>query len=293
MSNELTLFTNKAVERRREIAGVPAIMGVLSAQEKSAYLASIGKTFAEYDEMELSAAIKESLPFILKDMGIRPMGVDDFAYLVVRVRESLQRYFSGMTLKDFRMAFDMTLAGALDDYYPKRADGQADRQHYQMFNAEYVCKVLNAYKAYRAAVIRKVNEAVPAPEQGRDYESEKEVRAEIVNDLLAAYESYCDTGRFPNVSPVAEMLYYKYLADAGLAPAFEVSELERAEVLKGQIAFYTMKGMTGDANRLKTEGTRSEELRYGAFVLARRKALKTAFARMREDGINIREHIKG
>ena len=293
METGVTIYKpNSAVMLRREMLNNPAVMGVLGPLEKSVFLASTAKTIAEHEDRELAGEIAKALKFIAKDVGYRDSGEDERGYLVVRVCEILKRYYGNLTVKDFKMAFEMSITGELDEYLPKGRDGQADRGHYQNFNAEYVCKILNAYKYRRAVVLKKANDAIPAPEQARNVETEEMMRREIVSDLCAAYEGFCADGRFPNVSPVAEMLYYKYLSDAGLAPVFVVTDEERRAVLENTITFYTMKGMTGDVTRLKEAGTQSEELQHGAIVLARRKALKAAFARMKEDKINIREYIK-
>ena len=157
-----------AVMIRREMVKIPAVMGALGPVEKAVFLASTAKTIAEYDAAELAAELATALKWICKDVGYRSPDESDRQYLVIRTAEILKRYYAGLSLKDFRMAFEMSLTGELDDFLPRGRDGQPDRNHYQQFNAEYVCKILNAYKGRRAWVLRKANEAVPKEEPKRD-----------------------------------------------------------------------------------------------------------------------------
>lgn len=63
--------------------------------------------------------------------------------------------------------------------------GQPDRNHYQQFNADYICKILNAYKGRRAWVLKKANEAVPKEEPKPNPERERYYMNEInINDYI-------------------------------------------------------------------------------------------------------------
>ena len=153
------------VEIRREMVGNPAVMGALDPVERAVFLASSAKTISEYQPAELTSELATALKWICKDVGFRANDESERQYLVIRTVEILKRYYATITLKDFRMAFEMSITGQLDDYLPKTRDGRADRGHYQQFNAEYVCKILDAYKARRGAVLKKAFEAVEPTEQ--------------------------------------------------------------------------------------------------------------------------------
>ena len=129
-----------AVMIRREMVNIPAVMGALGPVEKAVFLASTAKTIAEYNAAELSAELAVALKWICKDVGYRSPDESDRQYLVIRTAEILKRYYTGLTLKDFRMAFEMSITGELDDFLPRGRDGQPDRNHYQQFNAEYVAR---------------------------------------------------------------------------------------------------------------------------------------------------------
>lgn len=281
-----------AVMIRREMVKIPAVMDALGPVERAVFLASTDKTIAEYDAAGLAAELATALKWICKDVGYRSPDESDRQYLIIRTAEILKRYYAGLSLKDFRMAFEMSLTGELDDFLPRGRDGQPDRNHYQQFNAEYVCKILNAYKGRRAWVLRKAHEAVPKEEPKPNPERERYYRNQTRRDCINAFESFKETGRMPEISPIAEMLYYDELAAAGLADKIEITLADQKEIWQRTINDYARRGYVGDVRRLKESGTDDPELEHGSFVLARRKALAATFRRMVEQEINITDYIK-
>ena len=282
-----------AVMIRREMVKIPAVMGALGPVEKAVFLASPAKTISEYTPAELAAELNTALRWIAKDIGYRATDESDTQYLVIRTAEILKRYYAGMTLKDFRMAFEMSLTGELDDFLPRGRDGQPDHGHYQQFNAEYICKILNAYKGRRAWVLRKAHEAMPPePEKHISPEELRRLRNETKTECIQAFEFFKENGRLPDMSPIAEILFYNLLAAAGLAPEIVVTIDEQKAILQRTINQFARRGMVGDIRRLEQGGTDAPELQHGAFTMARRKALKAAFAKMAADGIIITDYIK-
>lgn len=294
METGVTIYKPKsAVVVRREMAKIPAVMDSLGPVERSVFLASTDKTIAEYDANELSIELAKALKWIAKDVGYRATDESERGYLVVRVAEILKRYYDGLTMRDFKMAFEMSITGELDDYLPKGRDGQADRGHYQQFNAEYVCKILNAYKYRRAAVLKKANDAMP-PEQEKPMDPKRivELSNRTKQECINAFLSFKENGYMPEISPIGEMLYYQILADVGLAPEIEVTIAEQKEIFQRTINDFARNGMVYDMRRLKQAGLDAPELQNGAFSMARKKALKAAFTKMVADGINITDYIK-
>ena len=293
MAQELTTYRPKtAVELRREMADNPVVFSGMDPVEKAIFLSSTAKTFAEYESPDLVKDLTKALRFIFKDTGYRSTDESELGYLVIRVSEILKRYYAGLTLKDFRMAFEMSITGELDDYLPKGRDGQADRGHYQQFNAEYVCKILNAYKGRRASVMKKANDAVPKADPMRDPDAEKHSRNLIRQQLILCYNLYVSSGTIPEISPIGEMLYYEFLADAGLAEEIAITIEEQKQIFQRTMNHYARNGMVGDMRRLEKAGTDAPEIQQKAFKLSRRKALDNAFARMREQNIKITDYIK-
>ena len=293
METGLTTYkANTPVEMRRKMLNVPAVMTALEPVEKSVFLASTAKTIAEYSGIELSNELGKVLKYIAKDVGYRDTDENERGYLIIRVSEILKRYYDNLTMKDFRMAFEMSITGELDDFLPKGRDGQADRGHYQQFNAEYVCKILNAYKTKRAYILKKANEAMPKPEPERDVDAEKVYGESIRKDLFDAYAYYCENGRMPDVSAIAEMLFYRILSEAGLAPEIVVTPEEQRIILQRTINQLAMKGNIGEMNQLKQAGPDAPELQYGAYALARKKALQSAFERLDAEHVELADYIK-
>lgn len=278
---------------RREMVKIPAVMDALGPVEKAVFLASTAKTIAEYDAAELAAELAMALKWICKDVGYRATDESDRQYLVIRTAEILKRYYDGLTMRDFKMAFEMSITGELDDFLPRGRDGQPDRNHYQRFNAEYVCKILNAYKSRRAWVLKKAHEAMPPePEKPITPERAKELRNQTKRDCIQAFEYFKENGRLPDMSPIAEMLFYDVLAAAGLAPEIVVTIDEQKAILQRTINDFAYRGLIGDMRRLEQAGKDAPELQRGAFVIARKKALAATFRRMVEQEINIIDYIK-
>lgn len=276
---------------RREMVKNPSVIRALGPVERAVFLASTAPTVAEYVPEQLVAELKTTLKWIAKDVGYRSADESDMQYLVIRTAEILKRYYSNFTLKDFKMAFEMSITGELDEYLPTGRDGKADRGHYQQFNAEYICKILNAYKARRGNVLKKAFEAVERPELKPGL-PHKGYRPETKRDCIAAFLAYKETGELPVISPIAELLYYDILAGCGLADEIVITEDEQKTIWQRTVNEYARRGMVGDVNRLKQEGTGARELEHGIFALARRKALKRTFARMVEQEIQITDYIK-
>lgn len=282
-----------AVMIRREMVKIPAVIGALEPVERSVLLASAAKTISEYNAAELSAELAIALKWICKDIGYRSPDESDRQYLVIRTAEILKRYYGDLSLKDFRMAFEMSLTGELDDFLPRGRDGQPDKNHYQQFNAEYLCKILNAYRRRRFCVIKKANEAMPPePEKPVDPKKIAKWGEQIKRDCISAFEDFKRNGYMPEISPIAEMLYYQLLADAGLAPEIVVTVEEQKAIMQRTMNEFARRFMVGDMRRLEQAGTDAPELQHGAFTMARRKVLKDTFAKMVADDIDITNFIK-
>lgn len=294
METGVTIYKPKsAVVSRREMAKIPAVMDALGPVERSVFLASTDKTIAEYDTNELSIELAKALKWIAKDVGYRATDESERGYLVVRVAEILKRYYDGLTMRDFKMAFEMSITGELDDYLPKGRDGQADRGHYQQFNAEYVCKILNAYKYRRESVLRKANAAIPVPES--------KPNAKIVSDLMLrqkqifieVLENYRINERFPDgMTPITEIICCDVLAGCGLMPEIEVTPEEQQQIFQRTMNHYARMGKVGDLERLRKAGPTEPGLQQKAFTLARRNALRKAIERIIKENIEITDYIK-
>lgn len=291
-NNQLVMASSASpVVIRREMAKNPAVIGALDPVERAVFLASTAKTIAEYNGTELSAELAVALQWICKDVGYKVTDEADRQYIVLRTAEILKRYYPRLTLKDVKMAFEMSITGQLDDYLPRTRDGRADRGHYQQFNAEYVCKILDAYKARRGAVLKKAYEAVETPEPQTPDGMKDEYRRAAVAELCGHFESFKQSGVL-NTSAMTDIVFYNILSEYGLAVPVTVTLDEQKRVWQRTINEYVRGGMIGDVNRLKANGINDPELEHGAFLLARHKAIKAVFRRLIEQGKTIQEFIK-
>lgn len=277
---------------RRELAKVPAVMDALKPIEKAVFISSTAKTIAEYGSAELSAELAVALKWIAKDIGYRATDESDKQYLVIRTAEILKRYYSYLTLKDFRMAFEMSITGELDDYLPKGRDGQPDRNHYQQFNAEYVCKILNAYKGRRAVIMKKANDARPVEEKQPNPERQRYYRNLTKYDCIFAYYYYKYRGQMPKLSSIGEMLCYDTLSAVGLADEIVVTPEDQKNILQRVMNEFIMRGRLADLHRIRKAGPQAEELQHRSFILARRRSLEKTFSWMVRQEIQITDYIK-
>lgn len=275
---------------RREMAKNPAVIGALDPVERAVFLASTAKTIAEYNGTELSAELAVALQWICKDVGYKVTDEADRQYIVLRTAEILKRYYPRLTLKDVKMAFEMSITGQLDDYLPRTRDGRADRGHYQQFNAEYVCKILDAYKARRGAVLKKAYEAVETPEPQTPDGMKDEYRRAAVAELCGHFESFKQSGVL-NTSAMTDIVFYNILSEYGLAVPVIVTPDEQKRVWQRTINEYVRGGMIGDVKRLKENGIDDPELEHGSFILARHRAIMDTFRAIIKQGKTIKELI--
>lgn len=290
-NNQLvTTSSASPVVIRREMAKNPAVMGALDPVERAVFLASTAKTIAEYNGTELSAELAVALQWICKDVGYKVTDEADRQYIVLRTAEILKRYYPRLTLKDVKMAFEMSITGQLDDYLPRTRDGRADRGHYQQFNAEYVCKILDAYKARRGAVLKKAYEAVETPEPQTTDGMKDEYRRAAVAELCGHFESFKQSGVL-NTSAMTDIVFYNILSEYGLAVPVIVTPDEQKMVWQRTINEYVRGGMIGDVRRLKENGIDDPELEHGSFILARHRAIMDTFRAVIKQGKTIKELI--
>lgn len=286
MSNELTLFP------RAQLARMPEVVKSLEKDERLILGASLKQPVSTYEFPALLAELTKIIDWIARDIGYRIQGEDDRQYIVVRTAQLLKRYYDNLTVDDFRLAFEMAVAGELEAYLPRDWKGNADARHYQQFSAEYVCKILNAYKVKRGMALRKAEAAGPKKESEVPEKDQRENARRMRSELVWCWLHYKHRGWFPALSPIQEMRFYDILAGVGLADEIEVTEAERKAVLTKALMHYAGQGMVGDMTRLKKEGTDADELKGEAARLARKTALFRALKEIVEEDIRLTDYIQ-
>lgn len=283
----------KAIDIRRQMAQLPEVAKSLSGVEKYIFAASTKTQIAEIDDGTLVAKTGQMFRFIAMDVGyIIPTNSEDWAYICTRLLDLLKRYYSQLTLSEVKLAFELLITGELDDYLPKDRDGNAERKHYQQFNADYFAKVLNAYCRKQNQVIGKAYTALPEPKKGLSPEQIRYYRNQSVMTCLMCFMRYKYTGRLV-FGLTDEMFVYNWLLGVGLADEVKETEDDRKEAYNRFLA-RAARGFVNEFTvyHVRKQGTQSPEIDYTAFEVARRKEIKRTFDRMIKDEIYIYHYLK-
>lgn len=283
----------KAIDIRRQMVQLPEVAKSLSGVEKYIFVASTKKQIAEIDDGTLVAKTGQMFRFIALDVGyIIPTNTDDWTYICTRLLDLLKRYYSQLTLSEIKLAFELLITGELDDYLPKDRDGNAERKHYQQFNADYFAKVLNAYCRKQSQVVSKAYTALPEPKKELSPEQIRYYRNKSVMTCLMCFLRYKYTGRLV-FGLTDEMFIYNWLLGVRLADEVKETEDDRKEAYNRFLA-RAARGFVNEFTvyHVRKQGTQSPEIDYTAFEVARRKEIKRTFDRMIKDEIYIYHYLK-
>lgn len=284
----------KAIDVRRAMVELPEVAKVLTPVEKYIFAASTKTQIAEIDDGTLIAKTGQMFRFIAMDVGyiIPNDNPDDWAYICTRLMDLLKRYYSHLTLSEVKLAFELLIAGELDEYLPKDRDGNAERKHFQQFNTDYFAKVLNAYQRKQNKVIGKAYTALPEPKRELSPEEIRYYRNRTVTTCLNCFLRYKYTGRLL-FGMTDEMFVFKWLFDVGLADDVAATEDDRKEALHRFLA-RAARGFVNEFTvyHVRKQGTESPEIDYTAYEVARRKEIKRAFDRMIADELYIYHYLR-
>ena len=285
--------TAKAIEVRRAMVELPEVAKALTPVEKYIFVASTKKQIAEIDDETLIAKTGQMFRFIAMDVGfiIPTENRDDWTYICTRLLDLLKRYYSQLTLSEVKLAFELLITGELDDYLPKDRDGNAERKHYQQFNADYFAKILGAYRKKQNEVVGKAYKALPepkkemTPEEKRYYHNRREARNRII------FLRYKYTGKI-TFEIGDEMFLFEWLKQIGYAEEVNATEDDR----KQAFAKYMQRAAIGLINQytacnVRRKGIDSPEIDYTAYEVARKKEITCAFDRMITDEIYIDDYL--
>lgn len=282
----------KAIDIRRQMVQLPEVAKSLSGVEKYIFAASTKTQIAEIDDATLVTKTGQMFRFIALDVGyIIPTNTDDWAYICTRLLDILKKYYSQMTLADIKLAFELATTGELDDYLPKDRNGQPDKAHYQQFNADYFAKILNAYRRKQNGVIHKAYQALPEPKKELTPEQKRYYHNDIESRNRLAFLQYKYTGRV-DFGIAGEMFVYDWLVKVGLADIVKETEDDRREAL-GRFLARAARGFVNEFTvyHVRKDGTKSKEIDYTAFEVARRKEIIKAFDRMIADGLQVDNYL--
>ena len=283
----------KAIEVRRRMVQLLEDSKALNPVEKYVFAASTKTPIAEIDDAKLVENLSLLFKSIAIDVGyIIPQNENDWNYIQSRLLDILKRYHSDMTLADIKIAFELATTGELDEFLPKDKHGNPDKNHYQQFNADYLSKILKAYKQKQTDVIDKAYKALPeqktvyTPAMIRKFEIKRQWRNRYI------FLCYKYTGKLI-LWLTDDMFLYEWLQKCGLADDVQVKEDDRKEafarymqrVARGMINRYT-------AFQVRRKGTESPEIDFTAFEVARKKEIIKAFDRMISEEMQVDNYMK-
>lgn len=276
----------KAVAIRRAMLGIPSVMESLDNIERAVFVATTDIPFSDYDDNAIFGVLKDTLEWVAKDVGIRDTESRDWKTSMVRISQIVKRYYPTFTIKDVKIAFELTATGELNDCFPKDRNGNPEKDHYQMFNVDYFCKVMNAYKLRRNEIINKANKAVPEPEREHNPHEETYYNNCIRRDVINMWLYYKYHGTMPESNPIAEMLAYDCLASVGLAEQVNLTDGQQRKIIEDMLLELS-KNNDFD-NNLRRKGFED----FPQYRMARMIALKATFDWMIKEEIQIKDYIK-
>lgn len=283
----------KAIDIRRKMVQLPEVAKALNPVEKYIFAASTKTQISEIDDETLVTKLANMLKYIAMDVGfIIPQITEDWQYIQARTLDILKRYYSNFTLSDIKLAFELATTGELDEFLPKDKHGNPDKNHYQQFNADYISKILNAYKRKQNVVIDKAFKVLPEPKTTftpamiREFEIQRQWRNRYI------FLCYKYTGKLI-LGLTDDMFLYEWLQKCGLADDVQVKEDDRKEAF----ARYMQRVARGMINQymafqVRRKGTESPEIDFTAFEVARKKEIIKAFDRMIAEEMQVDNYMK-
>lgn len=267
-----------ACEIRRKAALLPEVWDSLGMVEQYIFEASVKTPVSEMPANEYADKARSLLGFVARDVGyIIPQNRDEWGYVQVRLLDIIMRYFADMTLSDIKLAFELAVVGELDDYLPKDAKGNAERKHFQNLNAEYISKILNAYKSRRKDVIAKACRAVPKPETKISREEMMHYKKNRARINRGVFYRYKYTGRLV-IDFIDEMFAYNWLYNVGIAGSVDNKDDDQRQEI-AMFLGYEARKMSGSRAGMSS------------YRIARRREIIKCFDYMIEEGIDVNNYL--
>lgn len=223
MAGELITSNGSAIAERRAM-----LPNILSAEvtpcDRLIFEATTEKQIQDYDRSELSASIGMLMRIVARDVGYIVTDKDEWTYTLTRICTILITYYGRLTLNEIKMAFELAAVGELDKYLPRDKYGKPDASHYQRLNAEYIGKILGAYKQRRSEAISNVYDSMQSEDvKTITPEQEAEGREFVRNKRLQVFEYYKQHGQLPD-DTIGIAIVYKWLCLDGYADVAKITE---------------------------------------------------------------------
>lgn len=184
-----------------------AIIGrSLPPAEENILRAGQGDKVRKVEPEDLKQGIGNIMRWISVDLGIRKSGDStDQAYMEARFIQIVSMYYRDLTLSEVKVAFELLIVGELDEYLPKNNDGTARREHYQYFNADFISRILSAYRKRRAALTAKLEILLPERSHEKSPEEIRKINVDYREFLKGILE------RIAASEPVRDYEYSSYI----------------------------------------------------------------------------------
>lgn len=232
-------------------------------------------TIGEMLPSAVTSAVHQIFHFISIDIGYKKPAEDaEWQYIIVRLSDVLKRHFYDLTIEDVKTAFELLTVGDLDNYLPSNSSGEPDRSHYQNLNAEYLCKVLRAYKKRRDVAYTNIKAAQPKPQKALPPTPTK-TPAEKTRECFDTYKA---TGKLIFAIPPDDVTIANFLTEKGLMAAVIVTDADKEKAF----AIYKAESELGWHNDYAARwiiraGKDARELQPKAYKLALNRCIKAAF----------------
>lgn len=278
---------NKAVDRRRIIANNPMLINCLrNDEDKAIFFAATKKQVHEMSDSELVEKSNMLVKVIVSDVGLKQATEHE----VIRFTEIIKKYYSGVSLQEIKIAFEMASVGRLDDYLPLDRNGQPDKNHYQSFSIDYISKILNAYLKRRNETEDKIYTALPNGDIRITSEMKEFYNRERKKTIITSFLSYKYRGKLPD--NVNSSLIYAEIDRLGMAEPIQVTEADKKEA----VARLLRKAHTGLINEFVAQCIRYQQTSHydvnpEAGLIAEEKALIKSFEIMAKEEIQITDYI--
>lgn len=267
------------VSEIRRYADETRVLSKMGKADRAILAAAKGTLVGEYETAALVETLMQMFNFISLDVGYRKPEEMEWRYLVTRIAEILRRYHSDITTVDIKTAFELLIVGELDPYLPKNGNGEPDRAHYQAFNADYVTKVVSAYRKRQGETIQKAREIpkethkalTAGASQGWD---KKGITRRV-------YDEYVKTHRL-NFGFHEDVVVYNYLLELKLIDDAQVSEADKQRAYNR----YCIQADLGyknnyEAKWVKHAGKDARELQPLSFTVAMHRVIRAYFDKLK------------
>lgn len=285
----------KKQDRYNALLMVPGVKEVFNERDNWVVDASLKPSISEIEDKELTESIGTVVKYVCKDLGITQMNNPaEVQYSATRFVGMLKRHYKDLTVSDVKLAFELLEVGELDQYLPKNRSGEADREHYQLFNVKFYTKVLAAYRKYKSRVWGKAQKAYGQKEvlllQQIPEEDRKKNHAVTIEQIHKAFYNYKDNG-----TPVNFILsiFIKEFISAGLLelPAPTKEQIKKAytkTIMEGNISREQRKIIVADYNI----GNLPHEVKTGAQAIANNQIIMDYFDALIKSETDINTVIK-